>query len=97
MKLDFSPRLFYEGFGNINYQVPDISATTLTAAADGTSVEPATPHIVRLGQDVGQAGSPAKLTETREIPFNGFALLLDQISQAAGGHLILKYTACTGV
>lgn len=64
-------RVYYEGFGNINYQVPDISPTTLTAAADGLSVEAATPHIARLGQTVGQAGDPAALTEDREIPNPG--------------------------
>jgi hypothetical protein len=98
MKLDFSPRLFYEGFGNIDYQTPGakLPPIILTGAVDGLSVEPATPNLARLGQDVGQAGNPAQFTEERQIPFNGFALLLDQISQAAGGHLILKYTAAPG-
>jgi hypothetical protein len=91
MKIDFSPRLFFEGFGNINYQVPDISASTLTAAADGTSVEAATPHIVRLGQDVGQAGNPAALTEEREIPLNNFI-----IAFSGSGKVLIGKTAADG-
>ena len=62
-----------DGLGDIAYNSRgiDTNAPPLTAAADGVSVDPATPTTVRLGQKVGQAGDPAILTEDREIPNPG--------------------------
>jgi len=52
----------------------------LTAAANGLSVDPVSGKVV-LGQNVGQAGNPAILLNTRQIPMNNFDLRFE------GGHV----------
>jgi len=72
MKLDFTPRLQYEGFGNVQYETAGTPSGTPTGARNGLSVD-ATVKAV-LGQDVGAAGDPAGLLNDREIPDNGFTV-----------------------
>jgi hypothetical protein len=65
-------RLFYEGLGNIYYDLPAAAAPNVVDAAnDGLSTDLATAKIAQLGQAVGRAGDPAILLEDREIPNPG--------------------------
>jgi hypothetical protein len=65
-------RLFYssEGQGNMSYSSSGSlsGGGPITAANDGLTE---TANVAKLGQAVGAAGDPAKLLESREIPFNG--------------------------
>lgn len=82
-----------EGQGNVGYDFPAKSApNVLNAANDGLSTDAATAKIAQLGQTVGRAGNPAKLLETREIPLNGFSVLLSGIT-AANAALLLRQLA----
>lgn len=58
-------RLYFDGFGNVNYGFPGAPAGAPTGAFDGTSVQSGK---VQLGQSVGAAGDPAALTGDVEIP-----------------------------
>jgi hypothetical protein len=85
-------RIFYspEGFGNVGYDFPAANAANvLDAANDGLSTDAATSKIAQLGQTVGRALDPAKLLEVREIPLNGFSILLNGVT-AANAALIIK-------
>ena len=87
-------RIFYEGMGNIFYEFPATAApNVLDAANDGLSTDLATAKIAQLGQATGRAGDPAKLLENREIPLNGFALLLKNSGSALGAHLKIQKAA----
>src|SRR5580692_1070493 len=57
----------------------------ITGANDGLSVAGTT---VKLGQTVEQAGSPASLTESREIPLNGHSLSILAIGEGEGGSVL---------
>jgi hypothetical protein len=88
-----------EGVGNLNYQEP-IGGTpgvippppTLIGANNGLSVSTINPQIVVLGQNVGQAGDPAKLLSNREIPINGMTLTFRDVGN---GSIIIKESAGT--
>src|SRR5713226_2586810 len=75
-------------------KTPQTAAPTVTAANDGASLTGTT---LKLGQAVDAVGNPAKLLENREIPFNGFQLLLDQIGSASGVLLALQYAVAPGI
>jgi hypothetical protein len=63
----------------------------IAGARNGLSIDAA--KFVVLGQDIGEAGSPAKLLNNREIPDEGFYLN----KWGAGGSLILTDVASVGV
>jgi hypothetical protein len=87
-------RIFYEGLGNIYYDLPAAAAPNVVDAAnDGLSTDAATAKIAQLGQTVGRLGNPAVLLENREIPFDVFSLLLNNIGKAVGAHLKFKKDA----
>jgi hypothetical protein len=83
-------RVFYEGFGNVNYEFPAAGGggVVLTAADDGLSTDALTGKTAQLGQTVGRVGDPAALTEDREIPdAGGFTLFIgknDGVSNVIG-------------
>lgn len=61
-------QLYFEGFGNVNYQSPGTPAGAPVGANDGTAV---IGGLVQLGQPTGTAGDPAALTADVEIPNAG--------------------------
>jgi hypothetical protein len=87
-------RLFFEGMGNIEYGAPPgtgSGATPLTAANNGTSISTVTAGTVVLGNDEGD--TLAQLISNREIPLNGFNLILSGVGDAeisAVGALVLR-------
>jgi len=67
------------GQGNIIYGSPGFSFSNAPGAAganNGLSISTLDPLKLVLGQDVGQAGAPATLLSSREIPTAGFNLYL---------------------
>jgi hypothetical protein len=65
-----------EGQGSISYSKRSSGAVppfvNVAGARNGTSLDAAS--FVVLGQDVGEAGNPAKLTSNRQIPLEGNAI-----------------------
>lgn len=69
--------------GNIltlNYDGLYVSSPSVTGASNGVSLSG---NNVVLGQNVGQIGSPGKLLNNRETPFNGFSWTLTGLGQVS--------------
>lgn len=62
-----------------NVAVPSVPPFSVGAADNGLSVDPVTGLIV-LGQAIGEPGDPAQLISNREIPLNGFNLIIGEVS-----------------
>lgn len=78
-------RLFYEyGTGDISYTLPANSAGA-SLANNGLSVFGGK---VQLGQNLGAAGNPAQLLNNREIPLNGFSVLMTGMTFASTALII---------
>lgn len=60
----------------------------VTGANNGLSISTVSPGVVVLGQNVGQAGNPAILLSTREIPLGGFSLAFKQPGTLPTANLI---------
>lgn len=92
MKNEF---LFLLRSTGIEYVSPPGSrgGVAFAGANNGLSISTVTPGVVVLGQDVGQAGNPAALISSREIPIGSFNLSLSQITT---GKFIVNSTAPDG-
>jgi len=61
------------------------SSSTVLGANDGLSISTVTPNVAVLGQNVGQAGNPAALLSSREIPMAGFNVVLSGVGSLGVG------------
>jgi hypothetical protein len=67
------------GSGNIGYTIPAATGPGASGARNGDSTNGG---FVVLGQNVGEAGNPAALLSTREIPYSALEIVLKNLATA---------------
>lgn len=86
------------GAGSCGYTEPSaISGGALFFANNGLSLSTVAVNTAVLGQNLGQAGNPGRLLSAREIPMNGFQLLVNGIGNTITGIPTFKADAAKAI